>query len=393
MKMTTTFTTDFLFTGQGPALPDQFVTLDSRKRILATGPAANAPEVHHHYAGAICPGFINAHIHTELSHIDVVQSPGSGMAGFIEGLSSKRHLASPEERVDKISLTIKKMWEEGVNGAGDICNETVSFTVKAGSPVHWYNFIESFGTDKDNVDQAVAKALKLKETSEKLGFRTSVTPHATYSVCEQLYRSLKEQIRPADLLSYHFMESSDESEYFENRSGALARLFFRWGIKNNFIPEKISSPVDQLISGLPHHNRLMLVHNTFINETTIKTIQGRFADPWFCLCPQSNLTISGKMPPVELLRFHSSRILIGTDSRASNASLSVLEEIRTIRRAFGHIPLHEIIGWATYNGARFFGWDQMGTITPGMTPGLVWLKGLSHPDEPMPADVTAQRIA
>ena len=92
------------------------------------------------------------------------------------------------------------------------------------------------------------------------------------------------------------------------------------------------------------------------------------------LCPRSNDYISGLRPPVELLREMGCRICIGTDSLASNESLSMVEEMK----CFMDIPLRELITWATQNGAEALGLgDKIGTVEEGYHSGIVLLEGIT----------------
>ena len=67
---------------------------------------------------------------------------------------------------------------------------------------------------------------------------------------------------------------------------------------------------------------------------------------------------------------------IGTDSLASNWSLSVLDELKTISKHFPEIPLQTLLTWATINGANFLGFKQLGSIEKGKKPGLNLLKNV-----------------
>ncbi|PKP19136.1 MAG: hypothetical protein CVU06_11605 [Bacteroidetes bacterium HGW-Bacteroidetes-22] len=393
MISVTTISTDFLFTGEGKPLQDAFIRYDKQGIIKDYGICKRKNDSIRHYPGAICPGFIDAHIHTELSHIGVLRETAAGMAGFIGGLARVREKTTKEARENSIISTINFLYNQGVSGAGDICNEPVSFSLKHNNQIKWHHFIECFGTDTASADEIASKADQLHISSEKMGFQSSITPHATYSLSNALIRTLnKKLINTNDLLSYHFMESREEIELLTYRTGALADLFKHWGILPDFLTGGIKSPLDQLLVSLPKYNRLLLVHNTFIDNITVKIIMETFSDPWFCLCPVSNLTISGELPPVNLLRSNTDKIVIGTDSNASNEHLSMIEEIRTIQKAYPQIPIHELITWATSNGATFFGWDQLGTITSGKSPGLVWLNGFINPDEPLSQATKTTRI-
>ena len=95
---------------------------------------------------------------------------------------------------------------------------------------------------------------------------------------------------------------------------------------------------------------------------------------WWCLCPNSNLYIENRLPPIDLLRSYDVPIVLGTDSLASNTSLNILEEIKTIESSYPGIELEEIITWACKNGAEALDKPHLGTIEKGKTPGLVLIE-------------------
>ena len=71
------------------------------------------------------------------------------------------------------------------------------------------------------------------------------------------------------------------------------------------------------------------------------------------------------------------RICLGTDSLASNHSLSILAEMQTLQAAFPQLQLAQLLQWATYNGAAALGIQQQyGQLKPGMKPGLLLLENV-----------------
>jgi aminodeoxyfutalosine deaminase len=77
--------------------------------------------------------------------------------------------------------------------------------------------------------------------------------------------------------------------------------------------------------------------------------------------------------------------VLGTDSLASNWSLSIMDEIKTLRKSFPTIPLEEMLTWATSNGAEALGFDsELGSFEKGKTPGIVLINE---------AELSAKRIA
>ena len=89
-------------------------------------------------------------------------------------------------------------------------------------------------------------------------------------------------------------------------------------------------------------------------------------------------TISQALPPsvIENIQpnyrlFLNEKCTIGTDSLASNWSLSVLDELKTIQKKNSTIALEKLLKWATLNGAMFLGFDdELGSIIVGKRPGL-----------------------
>jgi imidazolonepropionase-like amidohydrolase len=86
------------------------------------------------------------------------------------------------------------------------------------------------------------------------------------------------------------------------------------------------------------------------------------------------LYIEQRLPPVELLLKHNCKIVLGTDSYASNWQLSIAAEIKTICTCFPQLELEKILQWATKNGAGALRQISLGTIEKGKNPGLVLLE-------------------
>ena len=107
---------------------------------------------------------------------------------------------------------------------------------------------------------------------------------------------------------------------------------------------------------------------------------------------RSNSYISGIEPQVaDLLRSMGDNIniCIGTDSLASNVSLSMVEELKMFR----DIPLAELLQWATINGAKALGIDdKYGTLEVGKRSGVVNLTGVDLANFALTPETKAKRI-
>ena len=75
-----------------------------------------------------------------------------------------------------------------------------------------------------------------------------------------------------------------------------------------------------------------------------------------------------------IIKNKNANICLGTDSYASNTQLSILEEIKTIRKSFGTMTTADLIKWATLNGAKALGiHNKFGSFDNGKKPGILHL--------------------
>lgn len=345
-------------------MKNPLVEVDDDGRIVSVATCAEPDRLSEteFYAGILTPGFVNTHCHLELSYLKGAIPEGCGFAGFARAMGEVREQFSDEERQAAMEAADAAMWQAGIAAVGDVSNGGSAFGVKSVSRITYHTFIEFFGLRSPSIDPL----LPLLEHPQ-----TSLTPHSTYSVQDAPFRAL---CREGDApLSIHFMESPAEVELFKQR-GSLWEWYARMGFECDFL--KYGSPAERIKQSIPASRNTLLVHNCCILEHDIKLIIHHFTAPVFwCLCPRSNDYISGLTPPVELLRAQGAAICIGTDSLASNRSLSMLDELKTLHG----VPLIEMLEWATLGGARALGLERtFGTVEAGRRCGLNVLSGIDY---------------
>ena len=67
--------------------------------------------------------------------------------------------------------------------------------------------------------------------------------------------------------------------------------------------------------------------------------------------------------------FNPEKLCVGTDSLASNNSLSILEEILIVQKN-SDFNLNTLLKIACKNGAEALGFENLGTFDKGKTPGV-----------------------
>jgi cytosine/adenosine deaminase-related metal-dependent hydrolase len=338
----------YIFSSAGPPLKRGIVTAADDGTILSvedTGGNPGESAATEFYNGIIIPGLVNCHSHLELSHMRGAFPAGRGLRGFIDHMQKQRGadrevIAAAAERADD------EMFSAGIVACGDISNNDVSFAVKGNSQIRYHTFIEVFGSDPLVANTRISEAGKLSAAAAAAGLSFSISPHAVYSMSEPLFRLIMKQISPNSLVSFHFLESDDERQMAYDHLEKALRL-----------------------AGIC--SQLLLVHNTVIKPDEVTSLAAA-GNTWFCLCPSSNLHITGTMPPAALLSEVTDRIVTGTDSLASTGHLNILDELRLLHEAAPLLPLHEIVRWGTINGARVLGMtDTLGSLEPGKKPGIL----------------------
>ena len=77
------------------------------------------------------------------------------------------------------------------------------------------------------------------------------------------------------------------------------------------------------------------------------------------------------------LKENGLKICLGTDRLSSNTILSIAKEIVCLHENFPHIPLEEILQWASLNGAEMLGKDdELGSFEVGKKPGAVLIENI-----------------
>lgn len=331
------------------------------------------------HSGVLLPTLVNAHSHVELAYLKGAIPRGCGFAGFAGAMAAVRDNFSDEERREATAKADREMFEAGVGAVGDISNDDSSFGIKARSPLHYHTFGEVFGLKVNNFERirsysgsgffANAQNDRENGAQDNRGGVFSITPHSLYSLNDEL---LKRICREGEgVLSIHFMESEAERELFEGR-GSLFEWFAHQGFKPDFLG--YGSPAERLAACVPADRSVMLVHCTCVTQRDIDVIMNHFRAPvYWCLCPRSNDYISGLQPDVELLCRNGLKICIGTDSLASNTSLSPFEELKMIKNR----DADEVLRWVTVNGAEALGVrGGAGRLEVGSRCGLTAVEGL-----------------
>lgn len=361
--------------------------LDNEKVIIAKEdgaiqdivPLAEAGDDIQYLEGILTPGLINAHCHLELSHLKDVIPPHTGLIEFLCSVVTKRGFA--REIIDEAIIKAEKeMYDNGIVAVGDIGNTADTAAVKSKSRIRWQNFVEvlSFTDEKavENVNHyaTVARELEAKLQTSNIKHRTSIVPHAPYSISPKTFQLINEATK-GQVISIHNQEHPAEDELYKTGGGDYLKLFKIFGIDKSPFPVTGKSSIRSVLPYFNNGQTIFLIHNSYMPEEDVIWANDYAAANGlklvYCLCINANLYIENRVPPIDMLMKHNCHLVLGTDSYSSNWQLSIAKEIAAIRQYFPHIPLETVLQWATYNGSRALGWDdELGSLSKGRNSGL-----------------------
>ncbi|HUX57746.1 MAG TPA: amidohydrolase family protein [Bacteroidales bacterium] len=387
------FSAQYIITNYSPPLKRAVITTEDDGTIISiANTEGDLKEMHslEFYNGIIIPGFVNCHCHLELSHLKGTITQGGGLGNFLGNIRNTRENNSETIVASALSAD-NDMCTEGTVLCADICNTSDTFNIKKNSSIKYINLLEVFGIDPDKANLRMDEIIEVAVTAGEMNLPFYLVPHTAYTMSLTLFRLLRESRETNIITSMHFMETPGEKAFLENHSGPLMDSFKQSGL----IPprlETVKSHVDAVVNEITPAGNLILVHNTFADKETIRSIKKR-GNIFWCLCPNSNIFIEKKIPPLSLFLEEGCEIVIGTDSLASNNNLDILEELKTLQLNFPALSIEELICWATLNGAKALGEEKrFGTIEPGRKPGLLLLQNVDLLNMKLQPDSFATRL-
>lgn len=363
------FSANYIFPVVGRPLKNGVVEVDDNgliTRLLENGTDSTEFSNTQFFNGVIIPGFVNAHCHLELSHLQGHFCRGLGLTEFVAQMVRKR-VESAETIEQSVEAALREARNQGIVAIGDICNTTDSLRAKQKSAINCINFVEFFDVNPKCAKQVFDKQMLVFQQFKAHFPSTYIAPHAPYSVSDALWQLLGSHLTACT--SVHFAETPAEYDLIAHHQGTFYSRYTA-NYPDYVVPDA-STPAGLLVDKINKNCNLLLVHCIYSAENELLTLLNRFANLTVVVCPESNLFIEGKMADLAMLQRLGARIAVGTDSLASVSSLSIFDNIMLILQHFPQIKFLDVLSWATLNGAKAFGINHLyGSIEIGKKPGL-----------------------
>jgi cytosine/adenosine deaminase-related metal-dependent hydrolase len=171
-------------------------------------------------------------------------------------------------------------------------------------------------------------------------------------------------------LTMHLAESSEEMEMFRDGRGPLFDLLQSLGRPTDDCGTG-RTPLAVMLDRQTIDERWIVVH---LNELAEEDFARLERGPRFHIahCPRSGRYFQHTPFALQRLRELGFNICLGTDSLASNSSLSLFAEMRAVRDAHPWLAPREILEMATVNGAHALAQGNvLGKIRAGFYADLI----------------------
>ena len=333
---------------------------------------------------ALLPGLINAHCHLDYTCLRGKIPPQKSFADWIRAINAEKAKLSPKDYLASIN---KGFAEAKRFGTTTIANLTAfpELISQISAPIRTWWFAELIDVRvPDRASQIVDRAVELLRPAPNWG----LAPHALFTASKNLYRRCEQIARDENiLLTTHLAESREEMEMFRNASGPLYE--FLKAIGRPMYNCGKSTPLELFLNligrgGSPNRPRAIEVNRPYlpwivahlneVTESDFELLQRSEQRFHLAHSPRSHVYFNHSRFPFERLHALGFNICLGTDSLASNESLSLFDEMRAFRRSEPGISPDKILEMVTVNPARALHQENtLGRIRRGFRADLIAL--------------------
>ena len=325
----------------------------------------------------ILPGLINIHTHLDLTNLHNRIKPTTNFTHWVFQIVGARIRWKEEDYVSSIEKGINLCVESGTTTVADIANTAYSFSVLKKSPLRKVVYKEVIDLNPDHAQDVLKKTqseLSTIITDDLLSI--GLSPHAPYSVSRELYQAIAQFTAERDTpVCTHIAETQDEIEFLTKGTGSFPAFLRQLRAMPDNWQTPGLTPIQYLNETGILRNHPLLIHCNYVTDEEISVI--KFSGASVAFCPRSHHFFGHANHPVQKLLDAGINVGLGTDSLASNETLSILDEMKFLSLRHSISP-KTLLTMATINGAKALGLEsKVGQIKEGFEADLC---GVQLPD-------------
>ncbi len=313
----------------------------------------------------LTPGLVNPHTHLELTCYAGRLEP----APFWSWIWQLVKLRAAPGQVQREQEGVREgAWQSlraGVTCVGDISRRNLHWHVLKPIPIRKVCFVELLTLADDPPRNPAELETEAACVQEDPLLTVGLTPHAPYTVpLRQIQATIALATKRQRPWCTHWAETREECEFLRGHTDALDS-FLRSLLAASGIRSPRMAPFAYLakcVGGAPPG---ALAHCNYLEPGDAERLAA--AGHVVMYCPRSHRFFGHEPHPYRTLLQAGVTVALGTDSAASNENLSLLEELRYLRRETPEPPPDQtLLRMVTLDAARALGLQQhIGSLEVG----------------------------
>lgn len=314
----------------------------------------------------LMPGLINAHVHLDYTMMRGQLTPGTSFTTWVQELNKIKYSLSEADFLNAIAEGITELHSWGCTSLFNIESIPSLLHKLPPFPLRLWQFIEVMDIrGREQGVEQLAMLQSLLKNQETRGSSIGISPHAPQTSSPGLYQAAGLLAQQYHLpFCTHLAESEEEMHMFTQREGPLFDFVKKYG--RDMSDCGFQTPVQAVLKNdlLPRGS--LLVHMNFLSQEDRLLLSPRGNDFFIIHCPKTHRFF--QRPPFDWKFFYKNgyRLLLGTDSLASNNALNLFEEMRCMATTAPELAPEEILKMVTLHPAASIGMQGgLGEISHG----------------------------
>jgi cytosine/adenosine deaminase-related metal-dependent hydrolase len=325
---------------------------------------------------ALLPGLINAHCHLDYTCLRGKIPRQKSFTDWIRAINSEKSQLAPEDYVTSINEGFAEAKRFGTTTIANLTAFPELIRQFRDTPIRTWWYAELIDVrSPDRTNELVDSTIESLTSAQNYG----LAPHALFTASKNLYQRC-EEAEEGILLTTHLAESRDEMEMFRDASGPLYEFMNSIGRDmddcGHGTPLECFMGVRDSSAGRPFGTRSgndwLVAHLNELTENDFGLLEKVRTKFHVVHSPRSHRYFSHSPFQSERLCKLGFNICLGTDSLASNESLSLFAEMRAFQHNEPGRPPEKIFEMVTVNpAAALHQQDSLGRIRPGFRADLI----------------------
>ncbi len=277
------------------------------------------------------PPMVNAHTHLEFSGLTEPLGPRDSFPGWIGSVLQHRNRPQ-RDAASEISSGLRECERGCLHTIGEIVTAAEISQYAESNVLQKVMFQEVIGLSAARIEEQykmAATRVQQIRASGRQDLIAGLSPHASYTVHPELLQKLTSLSTEYGLpMAMHLAETRAEMQLLEYGSGELAEMLQRMDLFSAklFPGGRTIRELLEIIAAAP---QALVVHGNYLGQSELNFLQQQ-PQMTVVYCPRTHAWFRHAVYPLQMMLTAGIRVILGTDSRASNPDLDLLRELALV---------------------------------------------------------------